>query len=759
LSRFLFGIVLLFFSIGCADYTKEELFQSGVKNLEDGDPKAAIIFLSSALQKDPGFLEARFQLGRAYRIVSKLESAEEELQKVISNDPSFEDAHEELAQIYLLRKRPDEALLELSKLSEDKKEQTRALEMAGTAYALKGEYAEAINLLTRATENDHAGQRPFDTLAEIYLQSGNEEKARIFIAKALEESPEGRRPLLLLAKIESRGQNVEEAIQAYDRILRRHPDDGLALLRKGVLLVRHGRYEEALAVSQSFIDRYPKRPEGYRIQGISFLHRKQFDEAIASLEKAVSIHPESLAFYYLALAHYGVGQLEQSVSSFYRSLDSDPSFLQARAFVAATLLKQRRVEEAIPENLIAYNVLGSGYIELGQYDRGLEAFDRALQINPKLAKIQMQKGLALRHEGEHDEAEAAMQAAIDIAPEVVSSRTILASLYLQDRKYGEALKVLQEGLSGQKSDALLHNRMADVLLKMNRITEAEEHLKMAVTADPHYSIARNNLALVYVLQGEEQKAVQELQAILNLTPDYLPALLALGGLYELRGASGDALEHFRRARSTGKVEGYRALALYLMRTGVQEEAANVLEEGMRSNSTSPELYDMQAKLFASMGRYEASVKALEGLRKIDPERGLAALVTLDMSFGKTGSALRRVQKELSREPDNERMLREAARIYSLMGDAPICAPEISVKHFRPLRRHRHQFNSMNRSMLSAEICIQQEESMTPPWPPTEELKMCDPVSFTRPSSVLCFCIHSGERTRPFRLIGRCLAFP
>jgi tetratricopeptide (TPR) repeat protein len=211
--------------------------------------------------------------------------------------------------------------------------------------------------------------------------------------------------------------------------------------------------------------------------------------------------------------------------------------------------------------------------------------------------------------------------------------------------------------------------MADVLLKMSRVKEAEEHLKMAVAADPHYLIARSNLALIYMLQGEEQKAVQELRAILAVTPDYLPALLALGGLYELQGASGDALEYFRRARGTGRAGGYRALALYLLRTGAKEEAAQVLEEGVRSNSTSPELYDVQAKLFASMGNYEASVKALEGLRRVDPERGLAALITLDMSFGKSDSALRRVQKELSREPDNERMLREAAQIYSHMGDA------------------------------------------------------------------------------------------
>jgi tetratricopeptide (TPR) repeat protein len=211
--------------------------------------------------------------------------------------------------------------------------------------------------------------------------------------------------------------------------------------------------------------------------------------------------------------------------------------------------------------------------------------------------------------------------------------------------------------------------MADVLLKMSRVKEAEEHLKMAVAADPHYLIARSNLALIYMLQGEEEKAVQELRAILAATPDYLPALLALGGLYELRGASGDALEHFRRARGTGRPEGYRALALYLMRTGAQEEAVQVLEEGVKSNPASPELYDMQAKLFASMGKYEASVEALEGLRKVDPKKGLAALITLDISFGKTGSALRRVQKELSREPDNKKMLREAAQIYSYMGDA------------------------------------------------------------------------------------------
>ena len=77
-------IALFILSAGCSDKskTKEELLSEGVRLMKANKP-GAIIYFKNALEKDPNFFEARFQLAREYYRVGKFDSAEDEFKKLI----------------------------------------------------------------------------------------------------------------------------------------------------------------------------------------------------------------------------------------------------------------------------------------------------------------------------------------------------------------------------------------------------------------------------------------------------------------------------------------------------------------------------------------------------------------------------------------------------------------------------------------------------------------------------------------------------
>ena len=73
-----------------------------------GNYQAAVSLFKDALEKDPNYTDARLQFGIAYLETSKLDKAENELEKVLRQDPDNYEVTLRLAQIYLQTERSDQ---------------------------------------------------------------------------------------------------------------------------------------------------------------------------------------------------------------------------------------------------------------------------------------------------------------------------------------------------------------------------------------------------------------------------------------------------------------------------------------------------------------------------------------------------------------------------------------------------------------------------------------------------------------------------
>ena len=65
LTRYLL-ILLLILLTSCGGKTKEELYAEGMKQVKDGNHNGAIVLFKNALEKDQNYVDARYQLARAY---------------------------------------------------------------------------------------------------------------------------------------------------------------------------------------------------------------------------------------------------------------------------------------------------------------------------------------------------------------------------------------------------------------------------------------------------------------------------------------------------------------------------------------------------------------------------------------------------------------------------------------------------------------------------------------------------------------------
>jgi len=72
--RCLLILIVCLVMCGCSGKSKEELYAQALQQIKT-NPNGALLLLKSALEKDPNYLDARYQLSKTYMAVGKFEQA------------------------------------------------------------------------------------------------------------------------------------------------------------------------------------------------------------------------------------------------------------------------------------------------------------------------------------------------------------------------------------------------------------------------------------------------------------------------------------------------------------------------------------------------------------------------------------------------------------------------------------------------------------------------------------------------------------
>lgn len=180
-------------------------FRSGCSSVGHGNYKAAVRAFQTAVQRDPLFWEARFELARAYCALE-----------------NFDLALEAFEQTNVLAPGNDYVL------SEYKKASALAVKtMLEKAYVLKadGKLDEAEILVKNAHDLEPESTDILFALAELHVSLGNDLLAEHYSQEVLRRNPDHRAAGILLAKLYMKSNNTEEAAIYIDYFARQYPDD------------------------------------------------------------------------------------------------------------------------------------------------------------------------------------------------------------------------------------------------------------------------------------------------------------------------------------------------------------------------------------------------------------------------------------------------------------------------------------------------------------------------------------------------------
>ncbi|NOT07415.1 MAG: tetratricopeptide repeat protein [Gemmatimonadales bacterium] len=192
----------------------------------------------------------------------------------------------------------------------------------------------------------------------------------------------------------------------------------------------------------------------------------------------------------------------------------------------------------------AHHLLGLSLALLGQRERALEEFERALALNPRYIEANIHRGVLLNELGRPEEAEEAFKAATVYGEPAVQgfSRPVAATLANQ------------------------HARLGEAYAEAGGLKEAIGEFRRAVELGPAFHDLRYRLARLLLEAGRPLEAREELEFIVREHPDFLDALASLGLAHYLAGdaaAAKDLWAQCQVRRGAGKhsrVEAYLAMA-------------------------------------------------------------------------------------------------------------------------------------------------------------------------------------------------------
>ena len=189
--------------------------------------------------------------------------------------------------------------------------------------------------------------------------------------------------------------------------------DAYSFLRAGIANERTGNYPAAVKAYEQGLAVEPENVELLNSIGFALFQQGKSDDAVSYLEKAVEIDPEHYkAHNNLALASIDLGELEVAEAHYRESLALEPA----------------------PE---IYNDLGYVLEQQGLSFEAIESYRKALDLDPTSATSMYNLGVSLAGNGELNEAEKHLRAAIEIEPSERAHR-VLANVFSSQGREEEA---------------------------------------------------------------------------------------------------------------------------------------------------------------------------------------------------------------------------------------------------------------------------------------------------------------------------------
>jgi tetratricopeptide (TPR) repeat protein len=404
------------------------------------------------------------------------------------------------------------------------------------------------------------------------------------------------------------------------------------------------------------------------------LHTPQHDDAIRVLKAELDANPNHPRNrYLLGAVYFDKGDFDAAISSFKACLELDPNFQQASTKLLQAYQKTGRRQEAIdllettldretsPEG---YNAAGVMYYQNRELDKAMDAFKKALQLNPRyrpakgnLHNLYLEKGVAALKTETYPQAITYFSSAVQLNPTDTIAYKLIGEAYSKSGDFSTAIVHYKKAVQLNPGDteatqnlAWSYNNLGVAQTRTRRWNEAIEAYTHALELMPNADIRTNRVdaywkrANFYRDAGRLDQAIEAYRALLQVEPNATDIHSLLGDLHLRKGEYPQAIAEFHAAveASPDDTQAKQNLIAVYHKYGQvlqgQRRYGEAIEQLQRGLALEPEHINLRlnlAVIYQRTNDFEAATAEFAKILEIEPEHSQAkeGLVNLRIRRG------------------------------------------------------------------------------------------------------------------------------
>lgn len=583
--------------------------------LDQGWKSAMISRIEAEVEARPDDGEARARLARTLIRMDRIGEGIEAFAEAIRLKPGQFAFHQGRGLALLMQGKYAEAVPDLEIAANLEPERMEAHANLGNCLAQIGRHQEALDRIDRALALPGGSPFLLNDRGQILLSLGRHADALADFARAARAEPGSTRALLGQARALRHLGRTEEWTKLWDKALRASGNDPLLFLERALVRFEAQDRSGALGDVESALN---KGVSTDAITGLAInLHNgKRNPDAVLVLEKA--------------LEHQG-------------------SSRPLRVLLGEILLIELRWDEALSvvepilgspqETAPALHVAGAALVRLGRCPEAIPHLDRAIELDPNLAKSYFQRGLARADRGDFQGAADDFAEAVRLEPEDIGSRS----------------------------------NHATALADLGQFEEAEAQFEIALKQQPGDAHMQLGRARIHALKGDKEAAIEAYGKIIADHPEFLPALIARASLFAEFQRWQDAEADYSQAIQVDP----RQSGLWEMRGSIRvemdhlDEALADFAQAIQLDPQRAEGYSRRARALVRARRWEDALADFTEAVRLEPDNAVfvferSACLTL---LERRAEAQDDLAKAIELDPENAHYRLVRAEFALMRGDA------------------------------------------------------------------------------------------
>jgi tetratricopeptide (TPR) repeat protein len=464
-------------------------------------------------------------------------------------------------------------------------------------YFKAGNYDKAKLSYLNLVRLDPQNALAFERIGAMWLDEGSPLRAGAFLARATELDPNNAEYRIRLARSYLALGRFADAKKEALKVLEQVPDNGDAI----IALTEAARSNEDIEDAVRQLQKISKKDDiSFHLASANlFLRRGDLAAAGNALQQALTIDPKSSA------AHTAMGDLN---------------------------LLQKDLKQAAEE------------------------FKKAADLAPIRSTERLKYAAFKSGTGDAEEARKISTEMTRQAPDYLPAWCLLAELAFKDKKYDEALSLLENVFSRDSENFDGRRLESEVLLAKGDTKKAVEVLERLDQTYPGTSLIKYQLGRAYLKNNNTNQAKVALDQAISINPNNDDANLLLAEINLSTGHSEMVIEPMTRLLKKNPELRRAALLLAAAYSSLDrpDDAAVVIGEQARLSPGDPQAQMALGLIFRQAKRNDEARQAFEKVAELAPDNlwPVDQLVELDLLDKHFDVARERIRRQFQKTPDS-----------------------------------------------------------------------------------------------------------